>query len=111
MYEWDAMPRRRKGDGSPDKVLSGPGRQLSSGNSNTQSQYGRVNSNGGGPGLTTGGGPGFPMDPTHSPLTPGREEVFHAVQEMFKGKIEGDVVYMVLSECDWKGKTDLSSLT
>ena len=31
------------------------------------------------------------------------DRTFQQVQDMFQGKVEADVVYMVLSECNWKG--------
>lgn len=32
-----------------------------------------------------------------------RERTFHELQDMFKGQVDGDVVYMVLQESEWKG--------
>ncbi len=32
-----------------------------------------------------------------------RDQIFQYVQEMFQGKIEEDVIHMMLSESDWKG--------
>mgnify|MGYP001598725009 CR=1 FL=1 len=43
-----------------------------------------------------------PQDPLH-PNTE-QERIFLQVQEMFKNKVDGDVIFMVLSECDWKGE-------
>ena len=37
------------------------------------------------------------------PHSPEQEQTFQNIQEMFTNKIDGDVIYMVLSECDWKG--------
>ena len=31
------------------------------------------------------------------------DETFKVFEEMFKGRIESDVVHLVLSECDWNG--------
>ena len=31
------------------------------------------------------------------------DQLFQRVQEMFEGKVEGEVVYMVLQEFDWNG--------
>lgn len=33
-----------------------------------------------------------------------RDRVFQSVQEMFEGRIEPEVVYMVLAEFDWQGR-------
>ncbi len=33
-----------------------------------------------------------------------REGTFHDLQDMFKGQVDADVVYMVLQESDWKGQ-------
>ena len=39
----------------------------------------------------------------HVPHSQEQEQTFQQIQEMFKNKIDGDVIFMVLSECDWKG--------
>lgn len=39
----------------------------------------------------------------NSDVTVEQEKIFQHVQEMFKNKVEADVIYMVLSESDWKG--------
>ena len=37
----------------------------------------------------------------HVPMS--RDDAFNQLQDMFQGTIEGEVVYMVLSESNWKG--------
>ena len=32
-----------------------------------------------------------------------RDRILLSIQEMFKGEVDGDVVYMVLQESEWKG--------
>ena len=32
-----------------------------------------------------------------------RDRTFHELQDMFKGQVDGEVVYMVLQESEWKG--------
>ena len=41
----------------------------------------------------------------HTPPHQDKEEIFQRVNEMFRGKIDSDVVRMVLEENDYKGKT------
>ena len=32
-----------------------------------------------------------------------KDRVFQELQQMFSGKLDGDVVHMILDECEWKG--------
>lgn len=83
------MPRRRKlgsrGE-SPEKVMqSGP----------VPNQYGGESTSW--IGVSQSGSTSHVQKSFH-------EQTFHHLQEMFKGSLDGEVVYMVLSECEWKGK-------
>lgn len=33
------------------------------------------------------------------------DKIFQVLQEMFHGKVEPEVVHMILTEMDWKGKS------
>lgn len=91
------MPRKKRGGSrgsSPEKQVQGVGRTPAA---PQMSQYGNS-------------GTGFPPAPWNQPPpapSPGRdgekEQIFQHVQEMFRGKIEPDVIYMVLTESEWKG--------
>jgi hypothetical protein len=85
------MPRRKRGGSrgpSPDKSFSEGGGAM-----------GPTSFNNGG--QTT---PPWSTTTDDTPQQQSREEMFHNLQEMFSGKVEGNVVHMILEECDWKGK-------
>ena len=85
------MPRRKRGGSrgpSPDKSFSQGGGAL-----------GQTSFNNGGQAT-----PPWSSATDDPPQQEDKEDIFHRVQEMFRGKVEASVVHMVLEECDWKGK-------
>ena len=86
------MPRKKKGDNrgsSPEKVtqtgLTRVGQQYGGGTSTTV--WSEVAKRG----TQVGPGP-----------SPDQEKTYFELQEMFKG-VDGEVIFMVLAESDWKG--------
>ena len=82
------MPRKKK----PGSRGVSPEKMQPSGH--VASQYGSESTSWIGVSQTTGASHVQNMD---------REQSFHQLQDMFKGSLDAEVVYMVLSECDWKG--------
>ena len=44
-----------------------------------------------------------PAIPSHVQDKAEQDLRFHQLQDMFNGQVDADVVYVILSECDWKG--------
>ena len=91
------MPRKKKNGSrsdSPEKPLS---LQLGFPRS-SPSQYGGSNRGKSGDvqrGSHTGA--------SHVPDNAEQDQRFQQLQDMFQGQVDADVVYVILSECDWKG--------